>query len=316
MTTAIFYAKNRTVRREVNNKEGERKEKAVEVWWDEECRRSKRKVKEELEKWREGGGSGNEYKKSKKEYKKLCDRKKEEEKRKWEKEVEQAKTKGDVWKIVNKGRKERRGVDEKIEIREWKEYFRGVLGGIEWRVGGEVERSKEEDEEKEMEREEFEKVIKKLKKGKAAGSDDIENEIWREEGEEVKEELWEICKRVWKGEGFPEEWREGIVVPVLKKGKGEKVKEYRGATLTQTGYKVYASVLEGKIREEVEEKKIVPQSQAGFRRYMGTLDQIYVLNQLINRRIGGKEGKLVIAFIDMKEAVIYVVYVERLIVIM
>ncbi|XP_070519746.1 golgin subfamily A member 6-like protein 22 [Cardiocondyla obscurior] len=273
-------------RREVNNKEGERKEKAVEVWWDEECRRSKRKVKEELEKWRESGGSGNEYKKSKKEYKKLCDRKKEEEKRKWEKEVEQAKTKGDVWKIVNKGRKERRGVDEKIEIREWKDYFRGVLGGMEWRVGEEVERSKEEDEKKEMEREEFEKVIKKLKKGKAAGSDDIENEIWREGGEEVKEELWEICKRVWKGEGFPEEWREGIVVPVLKKGKGEKVKEYREVTLTQTGYKVYASVLEGKIREEVEEKKIVPQSQAGFRRYMGTM-----VNSNINQCIVSKENK-------------------------
>ncbi|KAL0098850.1 hypothetical protein PUN28_020795 [Cardiocondyla obscurior] len=106
------------VRREVNNKEGERKEKAVEDWWDKECRRSKRKVKEELEKWREGRGSWNKYKKSKKEYKKLCDRKKEEEKKKWEKEVEQTKTEEDVWKIVNKGRKGRRGVDEKIEIRE------------------------------------------------------------------------------------------------------------------------------------------------------------------------------------------------------
>ncbi|XP_070517884.1 DNA ligase 1-like [Cardiocondyla obscurior] len=67
-------------------------DKAVEDWWDEECRRNKTKVKEELEEWRKGEGSGNEYKKSKREYKKLCDRKKEEEKRKWEKEVEQAKT--------------------------------------------------------------------------------------------------------------------------------------------------------------------------------------------------------------------------------
>ncbi|XP_070528962.1 uncharacterized protein [Cardiocondyla obscurior] len=107
------------VRRKMNNKEGERKKKAVEDWWDEECRRSKRKVKEELEKRRGGGGGGNEYKKSKKEYRKLCDRKKVEKKRKWEKEVEKAKTEREVWKIVNKGRKGRRGVDEKIEIKEW-----------------------------------------------------------------------------------------------------------------------------------------------------------------------------------------------------
>ncbi|XP_070530007.1 golgin subfamily A member 6-like protein 22 [Cardiocondyla obscurior] len=133
------------VRREVNNEDGERKEKAVEDWWDEECKRNKTKVKEELEEWRKGGGSGKEYKKSKREYKKLCDRKKEEEKRKWEKEVEQAKTEEEVWKIVNKGRKGRREVDEKIEIREWEEYFRGVLGGVEWRVGGEVERNLDEE---------------------------------------------------------------------------------------------------------------------------------------------------------------------------
>ena len=32
-----------------------------------------------------------------------------------------------------------------------------------------------------------------------------------------------------------EDWREGIVVPVVKKGIGKRVEEYRGVTLTQTG---------------------------------------------------------------------------------
>ena len=41
-----------------------------------------------------------------------------------------------------------------------------------------------------------------------------------------------ICKRVWRGEGWVEEWREGVVVPMLEKGSGKKVEDYRGITLT------------------------------------------------------------------------------------
>lgn len=66
-------------------------------------------------------------------------------------------------------------------------------------------------------------MIRKLKNGKSAGGNDIVNEVWKYEGGEVRE--WEICNRIWKGESWPEEWREGVVVPILKKGKGV---EYRG----------------------------------------------------------------------------------------
>lgn len=275
---------------------------AIEGWWDEECREGKEKVKEELRKWRGEEGEGEYYRKVKKEYNELCKKKKMEERKRWEREVESAKTEGEVWKIVNRGRKKRQEVNETIEIKEWDRYYREMLGGMDWRVGGERERGRERDEEKDLEREEFERVIKKLKSGKAAGSDRQENEIWRLGGEEVREKLWEICVGVWKGEGFPEEWREGVVVPVLKKGKGDRVEEYRGVTLTQTAYKVYASVLAERLREEVEEKGILPLSQAGFRKNMGTIDQVFVLNFLLNRKIEEKEGKMIIAFIDMKAA--------------
>jgi len=65
---------------------------------------------------------------------------------------------------------------------------------------------------------------------------------------------------------------------------------------------VYAAALAERLREEVEGKGILPQSQAGFRRDMGIIDQIYVLNYLINRKIKEKEGKMVVAFIDMRAA--------------
>lgn len=45
---------------------------------------------------------------------------------------------------------------------------------------------------------------------------------------------------------------------------------------------------------------MLPPSQTGFRRGIGTTDNIYVLNYLINRQVNGKRGKMVVLFVDLK----------------
>lgn len=40
-------------------------------------------------------------------------------------------------------------------------------------------------------------------------------------------------------------------------------------TLMSTAYKVYAAVLANRLRKEIEEKELVPESQAGFRKERG-----------------------------------------------
>lgn len=57
-----------------------------------------------------------------------------------------------------------------------------------------------------------------------------------------------------------------------------------------------------RLREEVEGKGIIPGNQTGFKKGMGTMDNIYVLNMLINRQIDRKGGKMVALFVDMKAA--------------
>ena len=158
------------------------------------------------------------------------------------------------------------------------------------------------DEEGDLGLEEIKRVVMKLKDGKAGGGDGIQNEVWKYGGEEVMECLWVICSRVWRGEGWPEGWKEGVVVPVLKKGAGEKVEDYRGITLTQTAYKVYASVLAERLREEVEGGGLLPPSQTGFRRGVGCMDNVYVLNYLVNRQVVRKERKMLVLFVDLKAA--------------
>lgn len=153
--------------------------------------------------------------------------------------------------------------------------------------------------ETELSREESKKAIARLKDGKAPGGD------CRKRNMEVRRtgiEDWVVSvgSRVWRGEGKPEAWKEGWIVPIVKSGDGNRVEEYRGVTLMPTMYKIYATVLTGRLEEDIERKGIISQNQTGFRRGMGTVDNIYLLNHLINRRVSRKKGGMVVLFIDLK----------------
>jgi len=67
-------------------------------------------------------------------------------------------------------------------------------------------------------------------------------------------------------------------------------------------YKMYSSALAERLREEVEGKGLLLPSQTGFRKGMGTIDNIFILNYLINRQIGRKREKLIAVFVDLKAA--------------
>lgn len=111
-----------------------------------------------------------------------------------------------------------------------------------------------------------------------------------------------MCRRIWRGEGWPKSWKEGAVVPIWKKERGVKVDDYRGITIIPALHNIYAMILVDRLKEEVERKEIVPHNQAGFREGMSTMDNVYILSYLIHRQIGKKKGRLVTMFIDLKAA--------------
>ncbi|KYN16544.1 hypothetical protein ALC57_11205, partial [Trachymyrmex cornetzi] len=103
-------------------------------WRDEECTEKKVEVRRVLREWRKGKGGRKEYWKQKKEYKELYGNKKKEENDMWERKVEGAKNEGQVWEIVNRERKKWKRVNKGIEMREWEEYFKELLAGMEGEV--------------------------------------------------------------------------------------------------------------------------------------------------------------------------------------
>lgn len=162
-------------------------------------------MRREIRRWRKMGGEGKEYKEKRKEYRELCERKKKEENEKWEKCARKAKKESDVWGIINRKKVRRVRINKRIEMEKWKEYFMGMLEGVEGRVMGKERRKEEEEDEKEeMSREKIRDSIKTLKDGKAKGTDEIPEEAWRYGGKKVKECIWKISNDVWKERGWPD----------------------------------------------------------------------------------------------------------------
>jgi hypothetical protein len=74
----------------------------------------------------------------------------------------------------------------------------------------------------------------------------------------------------------------------LEKGGKNKAENDHGITLLCTGYKLYASILSGRMKREIEEKGVIPaDSQAGFREGMGTMGNVYILDHLTKKDKAG-----------------------------
>lgn len=133
----------------------------------------------------------------------------------------------EVWEIVNMERRKTRRINEGIKREEWEEYFRRLLGGVEEKEIRGEKKEKRGDNRRELSRREIKEAIGKLKdERKGSGVDEISREVWRYGGEET--ERWMEERKIWGEEGWPEDWKEGVIVPVRKKRKGKEVKEYRG----------------------------------------------------------------------------------------
>ena len=104
---------------------------------------------------------------------------------------------------------------------------------------------------------------------------------------------------------FPEKWAEGYIVPIFKKGDVNEVSNYRGITLLSTLGKLFTRILNNRLNNWAEEYGIYIEAQAGFRKHMSTVDNIFVLNSLITHCINNNEY-LYCCFVDFTKAFDYV----------
>ena len=97
----------------------------------------------------------------------------------------------------------------------------------------------------------------------------------------------------------PEDWQKAVIVAIHKKGSKKLCKNYRGISLLSIPGKIFAKILDARIRQVTEGQ--VMEEQAGFRVGRGCRDQIFVMRQLAEKTIE-KDGKMYAAFIDLEKA--------------
>ena len=95
------------------------------------------------------------------------------------------------------------------------------------------------------------------------------------------------------------EWRQSIIIPIWKrKGDRREFSQYRGISLLSQSSKVFARILEKRIRYIVEPQ--LSENQFGFRKNKGCSDAIFILRQLQEEHIEWNKP-LYMAFIDQEE---------------
>ncbi|KAI3352448.1 hypothetical protein L3Q82_005402 [Scortum barcoo] len=151
-------------------------------------------------------------------------------------------------------------------------------------------------------RAEVTEVVRKLLGGKAPGVDEIRPEYLKSLDVVGLSWLTRLCNIAWRLGTVPLEWQTGVVVvPLFKKGDRRVCSNYRGITLLSLPGKVYARVLERRIRPIVD--PWIQEEQCGFRPGRGTVDQLYTLHRVLERVYGSLPNQSVhMCFVDLEKA--------------
>ena len=118
---------------------------------------------------------------------------------------------------------------------------------------------------------EVKKALKKMKSKKSAGVDGISQKILVQGAPSLASCLTEIFNSSIEEGVFPQNWKEALVTPVLKKGDPKLVENYRPVSCLPAASKVLEIIICDQTTRFVEDNNILPPSQHGFRSGKSTM---------------------------------------------
>lgn len=181
--------------------------------------------------------------------------------------------------------------DEQKCIARWTEYFKQLLNSEAASPTCHQTRSRTSHQQQQQQQpqpfvaepsiQEVELVVAKIKNNKSPGSDNLPGELLKYGGAALLSVLHDLITMIWRKEQLPSEWKIGIICPLYKKGDKLECANYRGITLLNTAYKVFANILHQRLQTYAEE--IIGEYQAGFRGDRATTDQIFAIRQILEK---------------------------------
>ena len=86
---------------------------------------------------------------------------------------------------------------------------------------------------------------------------------------------------MWRKDAIPQEFKDATIIYRFKwKGNPQVCDNHRGISLLSVAEKILARALLSRLNEYLEQSKLLPESQCGFRKDRGTIDMIFTARQL------------------------------------
>ena len=189
-------------------------------------------------------------------------------------------------------------VNSEAVLKRWKEYFEKLMNEENHRDLRTEEADMVNEEVNCISREEVRNALRRMKKGKAVGTDELLVKVWKCMRKMEKKFLTRLFNRLLMGERMPEEWRRSVLIPIYKnKGDAQCCGNYRGIKLMSHTIKVWERIIEARLKDRVE----ISKQQYGFMPGKGTTDAMFALRLLMAKYREGQR-QLHCVFVDLEKA--------------
>ncbi len=148
-------------------------------------------------------------------------------------------------------------------------------------------------------RSEVNRALCKLQPNKIPGPDRITNNTLKLFSKEITPILTKIFNQIISEEKIPYQWKTLVIILFFKKGDRSNINNYRLISLTTCISKIFSSLIKNRIYPQLDSMQ--SREQAGFLKGFSTIDQIFTVNQLIEKNTE-YNLKLILLFIDFNKA--------------
>ena len=149
---------------------------------------------------------------------------------------------------------------------------------------------------------EVSEALQKLDNGSSPGMDGLPPELFKYVGAGMVQAISMMFQYVFTHACCPQQWRQGLLVPIYKKeGDRADPNNYRTISLLPVLSKVFEHVLLKRLVTWAEQNKKLSDEQGGFRPGRCTMDQWFILNEIVGSR-KEKNEPTALAFLDVRKA--------------
>lgn len=148
---------------------------------------------------------------------------------------------------------------------------------------------------------EIESIINGMKLDGAPGRDGISNRFLKINKNNLLVPLTYICNLSLTEGTFPSEWKSATVIPIFKAGNRGEPSNYRPISLLSCFSKILEKLVNKRLVDYLEEKKLISDRQYGFRRGRSTQDAVSLLTGLISDHLDNKRVCIGV-FLDLAKA--------------